>query len=269
MAQSSGRGGFERLTRALALLVVVLGLAATSMGADVAQPPEPTRVLLVGNSYTQFHMLSRLIERLGASTDTPLHVDAVAHGGYTLRRHWLKSAARERIARGGYHLVVLQDHSWRPIDRPDELAEYGQRFARAAQHAGAATVLYQTWAPGPRAHIHRARAKSGRAPIDAEAMTARIGRAYEDLARREAARVAPVGRAFAHATKVHPEIDLHGSDGAHPSWAGSYLAACVLYGTLTGEDPRDATYAPHEVGREQAALLREVAASVLAPQPAE
>jgi hypothetical protein len=192
-----------------------------------------------------------------------LLVDAVTHSGYTLRMHWQKGLARERIARGSYHFVVLQDHSLRPIDRAAEFDDYGQRFARAAVSAGAAPVLYQTWAPGPRSHFYRARAKRGHDPIDADHVTTRLEHAYGELARREAAHLAPVGRAFARAVQAHRDVELYGADGTHPSWAGSYLAACVLYGTLTGKDPRDATYVPWELKGTPAPLLREVAAAVL------
>ena len=61
--------------------------------------------------------------------------------------------------------------------------------------------------------------------------------------------MAPVGLAFAH---IHDNVvaagfnasltgntfyDLYNADGSHPSLAGSYLAACVLYATMTGETP--------------------------------
>jgi hypothetical protein len=261
MSGLSRRERFAKLTRLTSLAACALALAALLLGADAAMPAEPTRVLLVGNSYTQFHMLPRLIERLAASTDTALQVDAVTHSGYTLRRHWIVGLARERIASGGYQLVVLQDHSLRPIDRPAEFDDYGQRFARAVESAGASTVLFQTWAPGPRARFYRERAKTADAVIDATTVTARLEHAYADLAQRESARVAPVGRAFARAAETHPELELYGADGTHPSWSGSYLAACVLYGTLTGRDPREATYAPWELNRGEAPLLRELAAS--------
>jgi hypothetical protein len=266
VATASHRGRFARLTRSIALGAIALGLAAVLTGADSTEPHEAIRVLLVGNSYTQFHMLPRLVERLGASTATPLHVDAVTHSGYTLRRHWIRGPARERIARGGYHYVVLQDHSLRPIDRPAEFDDYARRFTRAVVSAGAAPVLYQTWAPGPRSPFYRQRAKSASQPIDADTLTARLESAYGELARREAARLAPVGRAFARAQAAHRELELYGPDGTHPSWAGSYLAACVLYGTLTGKDPRAATYAPWEVDATEPPLLREVAAAVLDAQ---
>ena len=32
-------------------------------------------------------------------------------------------------------------------------------------------------------------------------------------------------------------VGLHPADGVHPSLAGSYLTACVIYATLTGRSP--------------------------------
>ena len=49
--------------------------------------------------------------------------------------------------------------------------------------------------------------------------------------------VAPVGAAWAAARVEHPEIDLWQPDGSHPSAAGTYLAACVLYATIFGASP--------------------------------
>jgi len=35
-------------------------------------------------------------------------------------------------------------------------------------------------------------------------------------------------------------LEFHFRDGAHPSEAGSYLTAAVIYATITGHDPRGA-----------------------------
>lgn len=240
-------------------LLCVVPFALFAPRAGYAELEPATRVLLVGNSYTHFHMLHRLIERLAASAGTPLRVDAVTHGGYSLRMHWEKSAARARIASRAYRFVVLQDHSLRPVDHLDEFDDYGDRFARAVLSSGAQPVLYQTWPRSPRSRFYGGRSE----PRTVDEMAARLEQAYGALAQREGARLAPVGRAFTAGLAAHPELELYSHDGTHPSWAGSYLAACVLYGTITGNDPRSASYVPWELPPEQAPLLRELAASVL------
>ena len=250
----------NRIRSLLLLAFACFALCATVLPAPGRAELEPvTRVLLVGNSYTHFHSLSRQIEKLAASAGKPLRVDAVTHGGYSLRMHWMKSAARARIASGGYRYVVLQDHSLRPVDHLDEFHDYGERFARAAVSAGAKPVLYQTWPRDPSSRFYSERAS----PRSADEMAAQLDRAYSALAERQGALLAPVGRAFTRGISAHPELALYGRDGTHPSWAGSYLAACVLYGTLTGHDPRAASYVPWELPPEQAPALRALAAQVL------
>ena len=49
--------------------------------------------------------------------------------------------------------------------------------------------------------------------------------------------VAPVGTAFANCIKDHPNISLYTKDLKHPNADGDYLAACVLYATITGDSP--------------------------------
>jgi hypothetical protein len=83
------------------------------------------------------------------------------------------------------------------------------------------------------------------------------------LSQRLGAGIAPVGRAFERALVQHPNLALWGSDGSHPTVAGSYMAACVLYGALTGADPRASAYAPSELSSSEATQIREVAAESL------
>ena len=71
-------------------------------------------------------------------------------------------------------------------------------------------------------------------------------------------RVSPAGLAWQDARRRWPDLDLYFTDGSHPNEAGSYLAACVLYATLTGKDPRGA--APlASLTPELAARLQQVA----------
>ena len=47
----------------------------------------------------------------------------------------------------------------------------------------------------------------------------------------------PVGLAYANSMKVHPEIDLYTSDERHPSKAGTYLSACVMFASVFQTSP--------------------------------
>jgi hypothetical protein len=54
--------------------------------------------------------------------------------------------------------------------------------------------------------------------------------------------VAPAGEAWARALSKpgHPPLWL--DDGSHPTPAGTYLAACVLFATIFDRDPRGLPY---------------------------
>ena len=75
--------------------------------------------------------------------------------------------------------------------------------------------------------------------------------------------MAPVGLAWQQVRREHPEIGLWDPDGSHPSRAGTYLAACVLYATLFGESPEGLSFTGHVPGGEARALQRTAARTVL------
>jgi hypothetical protein len=80
----------------------------------------------------------------------------------------------------------------------------------------------------------------------------------------------PVGTAWQLAWKRDPGLALYGEDGLHPSLAGSYLAALVIYEKLSGQSavglPASLTLkggVRMELPAAQAKLLQEVAAEAV------
>ena len=256
---------YNRCVRRIApYLVLLASLALCVPGGVLASQHDieqsRLRILLVGNSYTRFNMLPVLLHRFAQTVTNgpPVTVESVAHGGFTLRRHWLKREAPMQIRRGHYTHVVLQDHSLRAIDRADEMKRYVERFTELISKTGAKTVLYETWARGVESPLYRKRPELG-SPID---MLGRISETYDTLAEENGAGLAPVGNAFMLANMRAPSLPLYRSDGAHPTLQGSYLAACVLYRAITGIDPRQGTYTPHGLDEDEAQVLRRLAAQI-------
>jgi hypothetical protein len=151
-----------------------------------------------------------------------------------------------------------------PLTQPARLSEYAARFRQAADRAGAELVLFETWPRSRRSRLYRA-GEFGRTP---EEMQARLDAVLKPLAAELGLRVAPVGRAFLRVMSEEMPVPLHRADGTHPTEAGTYLAACVLYHTLTGRSPIGLRYRPYPMRRGTAAALQRAAAEVTLPPAA-
>jgi hypothetical protein len=228
---------------------------------DDADDSKTVRVLMVGNSYTMHHSLHSMLQRLASHVESGprMVVDAVAHGGYSLSNHLRTGQALTRIRAGHYSHVVLQGHSMSAVDHPDKLIADAKRFKQAIDAAASQTVFYATWARSPEVRLYRTH-KSVRSFAQ---MSMLVSSTYFELSSLLRAGLAPVGSAFERALVEHPKLGLWGSDGSHPSVAGSYMAACVLYGAITGLDPSLTTYVPNSMKADDAALVRGVAGRAL------
>lgn len=181
------------------------------------------KVLFLGNSYTYFWNLPQHVDLMCESRGIALEASQSTAGGASWNHHWRNEReleSRHKIARDEYDVVVLQNHSRSAIDQPDSLRHFGLRLAEEIKRSGGQPMLYMTWA-------------REWDPF----MLEPIRKAYQDLAEEIDAEVAPVGEAFALARKLRPELQLYHPDGSHQSNTGTYLAACVFFGSLTDESP--------------------------------
>ena len=91
-------------------------------------------------------------------------------------------------------------------------------------------------------------------------MTEGLSDAYNHIGAELSAKVAPAGLAWAKAVRERPDIVLYRADNSHPSGHGTYLAACVLYSTLTGREPKGLySGGLANVTRENAEFLQKIA----------
>ncbi len=72
---------------------------------------------------------------------------------------------------------------------------------------------------------------------DKPEMTAELAEAYTTVGNANDALVIPAGLAFARLRARQPDLNLYAPDKRHPSPAGSYLAANVIFAALTGRSP--------------------------------
>jgi len=207
----------------------------------------PTRILFVGNSFTYYHNgLETHFSKLVASGHPKwdMHADRATQGGATLKILQGLSWVHEKIKTGRYDVVVLQEdipelreHAMEPF------FENARLFDREIRDAGGKTVLFMAW---PYARLNWVTLEQ-------------IVEAHRAMSKELGAPVAPVGMALARSLKEQPAMAMLGKDHEHETIQGTYLAACVFYATLLGENPEGLKYSPADVTSEQAAFLQRIA----------
>jgi len=248
-------------------------LAAAMAFAPVAAGAQgrPIRILFVGNSFTQGAHSAVRNYRAGTVTDLNragyggvpalfklftrevglnYDVSLETQGGKGLGFHY---ETRKPLLDRAWDVVMLQDLSELDRDNPGDpapMVRYAGLLASMfhARNPAVKVNLTATWSRAdltykPKGHWY------GR-PIGA--MAADI-RAAADLARtrsRQIAAVAPVGEAWTRAMEERVadpdpydgtsfgQVDLWAYDQYHGSIYGYYLEALVIFGTVTGRDPR-------------------------------
>jgi hypothetical protein len=178
-------------------------------------------LLFIGNSLTEYNDLPAIVQVLAESAGTPgLRTAAIVAGGAALEDHWRSTLTLETIAQGNWRFVVLQQGpSSLPESRAD-LREWTARFAERVRAAGGEPALYTVWPEESRFDV-----------FDAVIESYRL--AAEDVGGVEL----PAGAAWLRAWELDATVQLYGPDRFHPSLEGSYLAALVIYGGLSGRSP--------------------------------
>lgn len=194
------------------------------------------RVLFIGNSYTYFNNLPKLLEAAASADGVNINAEASVSGGYTLSQHTDPDdpvgAVTLKKLQEPWDYVIVQEHSRRPVipDERDGLMRPAvRRIKELAQASGSKVLLYMTWGKryGDR--------KTGYATYDD--MQEALAQIYMSIGSEFDIKVAPVGLAFRKALEIDKDIALWDPDNSHPSLLGSLLAAYVIYGSLSGKDP--------------------------------
>jgi hypothetical protein len=126
-----------------------------------------------------------------------------------------------------YDTVIMMDCSQCPV-HPQLQAVFFDTVRKNAQllaKAGVRPVLFMSWAYQ-----------------DKPEMVKGLADAYVRAGKDNGALVIPAGLAFAKAVSRRADLALWADDKRHPSLAGTYLATCTVFATLTGKSPVGLAY---------------------------
>ncbi len=221
-------------------------------------------VLFIGNSFTFTHDIPAQLVNLASSdarSPVDLEVSASTIPGGTLKQAWSDGKALKMLQSRHVDYVVLQDWSIWPFrdDVRSGAYEAFGKWAAAARQAGAQPVLYQTWADKADSDSYKPDwPYAGLTPASAQAT---IESASRELASMYQLPIVDVGGPFIRLAGEPATPDLYGGDSHHPSQAGAYLAAAIMFKALTAEEPMRSSYRPNGLSEaDRQAILSALAA---------
>ena len=224
----------------------------------IAAPDFPERILFVGNSYFYYNNslhnhLKGFVEAAHVPKKHRLAYKSATIGGASLDHHpieWLTEPGRIGV-KEPFEIVVLAGNSADALkdDTRQKFVETVRQYDRVIKSRGGKTALYMT-------HAYVSPHKQ----VSSENI-AKIQEMFNSVGREIDAKVIPVGRAFDVSYKRKPELRLHDEyDGSHPSLAGTYLAAAVMYASLYGATPVGNAYNDHgKLSADECLYLQQVA----------
>ncbi len=209
--------------------------------SNIILAQDSVSVLFIGNSYTDVNSLPTLLNNLTISKGDKLTFDSRTQGGATFKNHSENSLTYSKIHSKPWDYVIMQGQSQEVSFSDSQVNSqslpYAKQIADSVYSAKYCTelMLFMTWG-----YLN---GDSQWAPISTyEGMQLRTRNGYQRIADSVQASVAPVGAAWKYVRDNHPTINLYSGDGSHPSFEGSYLAACTFYASLYRKSPVGATY---------------------------
>ena len=233
--------------------VLISFLVAPGGDPKAREPNGSLRVLFIGNSLTYANDLPAIVGALAEASGQGSFIHkSVAYPDLSLEDQWNRGDAQRAISGDKWDVVVLQQGPSGLEESRKLLLEYTRLFAKEIRASGAKPALYMVWPSQARSR-----------DFD------RVVESYRLAADDVKAILFPVGQAWREAWKSDPNIALYSEDRFHPSIAGSYLAALVIYEKLFAASPvglpshlklRSKAQGEIDLVKEQARLLQ-VAAS--------
>ena len=215
------------------VILTVIFAIATCFNLSAADG-DSLRILWIGNSYTYFHDLPKIVKDIASSQHVKLSTTTILKGGERLKGHVQNPRLTNELKRGGWDYVVVQEQSTIPSLSTESVINETYPYAHtidslAKKHSPNVHVIYyMTWG-----HKYGCIDKTGYEPAQHyTTMQERLKTTYLEMAHMNNSWCAPVGMAWKKIRDEHPDYQIYEDDCTHPSVLGSYLAANVIFTTI-------------------------------------
>jgi hypothetical protein len=205
----------------------------------------------MGNSHTASNDLTSLVSDMVRAGKPGRTVAAVVAPGSMFLDERLNDDRSVALLRSqAWSFVILQAQKYSTSGQFDYSTEEAKELIRISRMQRAVPVMFPEW---PRRGVDETR---------------RIYDLHASIAQAASACVAPIGQAWDLALARHSSLQLHATDGNHAAPAGTFLAALVLYATITGQSPLNLPPFPqYPVDVSLQETLRGIAAETVITEP--
>ena len=222
-------------------------IPGTSLGPGQGIPEcneqiDSLNVLFIGNSYTYFNNMPDLVTSIAISMGDYLSVEGSLIGGATLQSHSTNNNTIQLISNGNWDYVVLQEQSQFPSfplwQVEQDVFPYAAELNQLIKENNicAETVFFMTWG---REEGDQSNCLNWPPVCTYEGMDDLIRERYITMANDNDALLSPVGAVWRYIRDLNYDIQLYSSDGSHPSFEGSFIAAVCFYTTFFQKDPEE------------------------------
>ena len=208
----------------LSFTMIILACSATNNDTvefDSAQEPvvgnpnSEFNLLFIGNSLTSSNNLPELVKEYAKTQGKDIAVASIVKGNYALIDHWKEGTIQASIESKSFDFVIVQQGpSSQPYGRA-LLIEYGGLISELCKSNDAQLAYYMVW---PSLAYYDT--------FDS------VINSYRTAANRTNDLLCPVGAIWKSYFDETGDFSYYGSDGFHPSLAGSNVAAQVIYESL-------------------------------------
>lgn len=222
------------------ILIISAVLLCTVLNAQSTK-----KVLFIGNSYTSYNNLPKMIADAASTTGDTLIYDSHTLGGYSLKVHSQNNTVYSKMRSNTWDYVTVQAQSQEPSfplqQVRTETFPYAKILCDSIRQINkcAVPLFYMTWG--------RKNGDARNCPFAPwlctyEGMDDSLYSRYMYMANVNEGLVSPVGRIWRYLRTNHASINLYTSDESHPSPEGSYAAMCAFYTLIFKKDPTAITF---------------------------
>ncbi len=204
-------------------------------------------VLFIGNSQTFYNDLPALTSNIATSLGDVLNYEESTIPSFSLKQHLNKLETINKIKKGGWEYVILQEQSslpalWNSFVEENVYPYIQQMKDFILEHNPCAKIiLYHTWGYKLGFQTYCSTYPN---VCDYNGMDNELQKRFIEMQTKFNAIISPVGPVWRNIRNSFPDIELFDLDNTHPSLKGSFTGALTFYTVIFEKDASSSTYNP-------------------------